>query len=92
MDKLFGGPILPTILKLVLASVGVGIVLAIFGIEPWQLWEDFLGTIVRVWDMGLGLVDWSFTYFLLGAIVVLPIWLIVRLWSVFVEKEEPRKD
>ncbi|WP_420560833.1 DUF6460 domain-containing protein [Tepidicaulis sp.] len=92
MDKIFGGPILPTLIKLILASVGVGIVLAIFGIEPWQLWEDFLGTISRVWEMGFNLIDWSFTYFLLGAVIVLPIWLVVRLWSVFVEKEPQRKD
>lgn len=90
MDKLFGGPILPTLLKLVIASVGVGIVLAIFGIEPWRLWEDFLGTIANIWEMGFSLIDWSFTYFLLGAVIVLPIWLLVRLWSVFVEKERPK--
>ena len=49
MDKYLGGPVLSTLLKLVLASVGVGIILAIFGIEPFSLWEDFLGTFARIW-------------------------------------------
>ena len=31
-----------------------------------------------VWDMGFDAVRWVWRYFLLGAIIVIPIWLIVR--------------
>ena len=31
-----------------------------------------------MWDMGFDAVRWVWRYFLLGAIVVVPIWLIVR--------------
>jgi len=86
MDKYLGGPVLSTLLKLVLASVGVGVILAIFGIEPLSLWEDFLGTFARIWDMGFDLIGWAWTYFLIGAIIVVPIWLIVRFWSVIFER------
>ncbi len=82
MEKYLGGPILSTVLKLVLASVGVGVILAIFGIAPLALWEDFLGTVAQIWDMGFDLIDWAWTYFLIGAIIVVPIWLLVRFWSV----------
>jgi len=47
MDKLLGGPLLPTLLKLAIASVVVGIVLAVFGIRPIDLWRDFIDTFVR---------------------------------------------
>lgn len=86
MDKFFGGPIVPTLVKLIVASVCVGIMLAIFGLDPYSLWEDFLGTFVRIWDMGFDLIDWAWKYFLIGAIIVVPIWLAVRLWSVVVER------
>lgn len=88
MDKFFGGPILPTLFKLIIASVAVGIILAIFGIEPFALWEDFLGTVARIWDMGFDLIDWAWTYFLIGAIIVVPIWLLVRFWSVLFESRQ----
>ena len=89
MSNFFGGPIISVLLKLVIASVGVGIVLAVFGIEPWQLWEDFLGTVRRIWDLGFDVVDWSVKYFLLGAIIVIPLWLFVRLWVLLFER--PKK-
>lgn len=86
MDKLLGGPLLPTLLKLAIASVVVGIVLAVFGIRPIDLWRDFIDTFVRVWEMGFDAIRWSGEYFLLGAIVVIPIFIIVRLWSLLVER------
>ena len=86
MDKLLGGPLLPTLLKLAIASVVVGIVLAVFGIRPIDLWQDFIDTFVRVWEMGFDAIRWSGEYFVLGAVVVIPIFIVVRLWSFLVER------
>ena len=36
--------------------------------------------------MVFDLADWAWTYFLLGAIIVIPIWLIIRFWAVIVGK------
>jgi hypothetical protein len=33
----------------------------------------------RLWDMGFDAVYWLWRYFLLGAVIVIPIWLIIRL-------------
>jgi len=85
MNRLFGGPILPTLIKLAIASIIVGLLLAFFGIRPMDLWTDFLDTVARIWHMGFGAIDWSLRYFLLGAVVVVPIWLAIRLWSVLME-------
>ncbi|HMM14459.1 MAG: DUF6460 domain-containing protein [Parvibaculum sp.] len=87
MDRLFGGPVLPTLLKLAAASVVVGVLLAWFGIRPIDLWLDFLDTVERIWRMGFDAINWSVKYFLLGAVVVVPIWLVVRLWTYLVEKK-----
>jgi hypothetical protein len=35
--------------------------------------------------MGFGAIDWSLRYFVLGAVVVVPIWLAMRLWDVLME-------
>ncbi len=86
MDRFFGGPVLPTIFKLAIASIAVGVVLAVFGIKPIDLWRDFLDTLTRIWEMGFDAIDWSLQYLLLGAVVVIPIFVAVRLWSVLVAR------
>ncbi|MDO8838989.1 MAG: DUF6460 domain-containing protein [Parvibaculum sp.] len=86
MNRLFGGPVLATIFKLAVASIAVGIVLAILGIKPIDLWRDFLSTIANIWSMGFEAIDWSLQYLVLGAIVVVPIFIVVRLWSVMTER------
>lgn len=91
MDKLLGGPLLPTIVKLALACVAVGILLAIFGVNPYSIWENFLATALKIWDMGFDLVDWSLKYLLLGAIIVIPVWLISRFWSVLFDRPKTTK-
>ena len=78
MDKVFGGPIVPTLLKLALLSIIVGLVFAIFGIDPFDLWRDFGATIRNAWTLVIDAINWSWRYAALGAIVVLPVWIIYR--------------
>ena len=86
MNRFFGGPVLPTIFKLAVASIAVGVVLAVFGIKPIDLWRDFIDTLARIWEMGFDAIDWSLQYLLLGAVVVIPIFVAVRLWSVLMAR------
>lgn len=86
MDRFFGGPVVPTLLKLAIASIAVGVVLAVFGIKPIDLWRDFLDTIANIWAMGFDALDWSVQYLLLGAVVVIPIFIAVRLWNVLMTR------
>lgn len=86
MDKYLGGPVIPTLFKLLVASVVVGILLAFFGIQPVDLWRDFIDTVARIWQMGFDAIDWSVRYILLGAVVVIPIWLALRLWAFLTQR------
>jgi hypothetical protein len=79
LDRIFGGPILPTLLKLAGLSLLVGLVFAAFGIDPMDLWRNFGSTIRETWALALDAVNWSWQYAALGAIVVLPLWIIYRL-------------
>ncbi|WP_421785616.1 DUF6460 domain-containing protein [Hyphobacterium sp.] len=71
------------ILRVALISVIVGLVLAAFRVDPRRLWVDFFGTIAETWaeflNISMDLVRWSIDYLLLGAILVVPIWLIVHI-------------
>jgi hypothetical protein len=77
--RFLGGSPLAVLARLVLLSVLVGVILAALGLDPWNIWRSFEQLIRNVWDMGFEAVAWLWRYFLLGAIIVVPIWLLMRL-------------
>jgi hypothetical protein len=79
IDRFLGGPPLAVVGRLVLLSILVGVVLAAIGLDPWNIIESVRTLIVHIWTMGFDLVRWLWRYFLLGAVIVVPIWLLVRL-------------
>ncbi len=80
-SRFFGDSVSGTIIRLVLLSIAVGIVFSALGITPANILERLQLLIRRIADLGFGTIEWAFTYFLLGAVVVIPIWLIMRLIS-----------
>jgi len=81
MDRnaIFGGNALGVILRLVVLSFVVGIVLSALGITPQNFFYHINVLLRRIYDLGFGAIDWVLQYLLLGAMVVVPVWLIVRL-------------
>jgi hypothetical protein len=76
------GPKLPprvgaTILKLLVASLLVGLVLSAFSISPRALLAKLGTTAQQIFDVFAGMLEWAVPYVLLGAVVVIPIWAIV---------------
>jgi hypothetical protein len=78
-SRLLGGPPLAVLGKLVLLSILVGVVLHAIGLDPWNIVRSIRALFLGFWDMGFDFVVWVWRYFLLGAVIVIPIWLIVRL-------------
>ena len=81
MERIFGGPIVPTLFRLALLSFVVGLIFAIFGIDPVNLWREFGTTIQQAWQLVFDALDWGWKYAILGAIVVLPVWIIYRVMA-----------
>jgi Family of unknown function (DUF6460) len=77
--RFFGGPPLAVIGRLVLLSILVGVILAAIGLDPWNIIESVERLIEHIWNMGFDAVRWLWRYFLLGAVIVLPIWFLARL-------------
>ncbi len=73
------------ILRIILLCLVVGLVLAAFNVDPAELWVDFFGTlaesIASVVETVLGSADRAIEYFLLGAVIVIPVWLFMRVLS-----------
>ncbi len=83
MDRrqFFGDSVAGTLIRLVLLSVVVGIVFSVLGITPFNLIDRIEHFVRNVMNMGFDAFNWAFRYFLLGAVIVFPIWLVVRLIS-----------
>jgi len=79
VQRFFGGPPLAVVGRLILLSILVGVILAAIGLDPWNVIESVQRLIQQIWNMGFDAVRWLWRYFLLGAVIVLPIWLLVRL-------------
>jgi hypothetical protein len=79
VHRFFGGPPLSVISRLILMSILVGVVLAAIGLDPWNIIDSVRRLILHIWNMGFDTVRWLWQYFLLGAVIVLPLWFLVRL-------------
>jgi Family of unknown function (DUF6460) len=78
VTRFFGGPPLSVIFRLLLLSILIGVILEVLGLDPWNVIDSLRRLILRVWDMGFDAVRWLWRYLLLGAALVVPIWLVVR--------------
>jgi hypothetical protein len=76
--RLFGGSPLAVLGRLILVSILVGVILSALGLDPWNIIESLRAILRRLWDMGFDAFRWLWRYFLLGAVIVIPIWIIMR--------------
>jgi len=81
-QQFFGDSIARTLVRLVLLSIVVGIIFSVLGITPFNLIERIEQLVRRILDLGFDAFRSAFAYFLLGAVVVIPIWFIMRLLKV----------
>lgn len=81
MDRraFFGESVTGTIIRLILLSIVVGIIFSALGITPFNIVQRIELLIRHIADLGFDTVRWAFNYFLLGAVVVIPIWFVMRL-------------
>ena len=79
VSRVFGGPPLSVIFRLALLSILIGVILDLLGLDPWNIIESLRTLVLRIWDMGFDAVRWVWRYLLLGAAIVVPVWLVVRL-------------
>ena len=79
VTKIFGGSPLAVLGRLILVSILVGVILSALGLDPFNIWNSITRLIRTLWDMGFDAVRYVWRYFLLGAVLVIPIWIIVRL-------------
>jgi hypothetical protein len=81
LSRFLGGSPLSVAFRLILLSILVGVVLAAIGFDPWNILRSIRLLFQRLWDLGFDAINWLWRYFLLGAVIVLPVWLLSRLFN-----------
>ncbi|RKE69795.1 hypothetical protein DFP91_4237 [Pseudorhodoplanes sinuspersici] len=79
LTRFFGGSPLGVLGRLVLLSILIGFVMHAFGLNPFNIIESIRHLIETIWNLGFDALNWLWRYFLLGAVIVIPVWLIMRL-------------
>jgi uncharacterized membrane protein YoaK (UPF0700 family) len=70
------------LVRLIFLSFVVGVVMAALGLEPRNLIDNFWRFFAGLWDLGWDAVEKAWQYLLLGAVVVIPVWIVMRLLRV----------
>ncbi len=81
MNRFLGDTPMRVAIKLIVISFLVGIVMATFGWSPWDVFyriEDFF---VGLWNMGFDAIYRFWGYLVLGAAVVIPVFIVLRVVS-----------
>ena len=81
LSRFLGGTPLAVAFRLILLSILVGVVLAAIGFDPYNIIRSIQILFQRLWDLGFDAVNWVWRYFLLGAVIVIPIWFLSRLFG-----------
>lgn len=82
-QRIFGRSIGRTVIQLIIASIFVGAIFSFIGLGAFEFWEGifrWVRDIIATIGDSLGeIVINLLTYFLIGAAIVIPIWLIARI-------------
>jgi hypothetical protein len=81
LSRFLGGSLLAVAFRLILLSILVGVVLAAIGFDPYNIIRSIQLLFQRIWDLGFDVVNWLWRYFLLGAVIVVPVFILSRIFG-----------
>ena len=79
LSRFLGGSPGQVLLRLVFLSFVVGIVLSALNLDPLDLVHMAFDFVERLWNMGFNALGRLGKYLVIGAMVVVPIWLVTRI-------------
>lgn len=79
MERILGGSPLGVIIRLIIFSIITGLILSWLGIDPEDVFEYIRDIGDWLYQIGFDSIESVFQFFLIGAAVVVPIWVVYRL-------------
>jgi hypothetical protein len=81
LERFIGGTPAAVFLRLLLISLIVGALLMWLDIRPMDVFNALNRFINRLWNLGFDAIREVLQYVLVGAVIVVPIWLIMRIFN-----------
>ncbi len=74
------------IIKFILVCFLVGFILTMLGISPTDFWQSTVNLVKSAFENASSLLQWGLIYILVGAAVVVPIYIIILIQRYFSRK------
>lgn len=81
LENFLGGSPLSVLGRLLIISLIVGVIMAAFNWTPYSLFADIVGFFRDLWELGFQALGRFGTYLVLGASVVVPLFILSRIFS-----------
>lgn len=81
VNRVLGDTLARTILKLIVVSLIVGFIMAVFGIVPMDILNGIRDFVLDLWHTGFAALGNVGNYLLLGATIVIPVFILLRILS-----------
>lgn len=81
LGRWLGGSPVSVLVKLIFLSLVVGVLLAFLGLTPFDLLRNLAHSLQALFGIGFDAIEDIGRYILMGAVIVVPIWLLSRLMS-----------
>jgi hypothetical protein len=81
LERFLGGSLLSVLVRLIFISLLVGAAMAFLGLSPRGLFEAAARFLRSLGDLGFGAVREVGQWVIAGALVVIPLWLLSRLFA-----------
>ncbi|QIB34460.1 DUF6460 domain-containing protein [Ancylobacter pratisalsi] len=81
LARWMGGSPFWVLVRLLVLCVVVGVILSALGLDPMNILSSLERLIRHLFNFSFEAVDKLWRYFVLGAVIVIPLWLITRIAS-----------
>lgn len=81
IERALGGSPFGVVVKLLFLSLIVGALMAFLGLTPRSLFSALQTFALSIWNMGADAIREVAQWIVAGALIVIPVWLIVRVAS-----------
>ena len=78
LNQFLGDTPFRVLVRLLVLSFVVGLILSVIGLHPLEIFEWVQRLVNRIYQMGFDVFREAFSYLFLGALIVVPIFLIMR--------------
>ena len=79
VNRFLGDSVGRTIIKLLVVSLIVGFIMTVFGLTPWTILDSFRDFVFELWHRGFAALGKVGDYLIVGATIVIPIFIIIRM-------------